>query len=63
LQLHESASEVRALVGAIQGGGVAPLLDALLWRALAFFGACFALLLLYRAMARRIGAKRGSLSA
>jgi hypothetical protein len=58
-RLQETASEMRALVAELQGSG-ASLLDALLWRALAFVAACFALLLLYRALAPRIGAKRGS---
>jgi hypothetical protein len=60
LQLHESATEIRALLADVRSGGGASLLDALLWRALVFVAACFALLLLYRALAPRIGAKGGS---
>jgi hypothetical protein len=59
-QLQQTASEIRALVVEVQGGSGTSLLNAVLWRALAFVAACFALLLLYRALAPRIGARRGS---
>ncbi|HKC51417.1 MAG TPA: hypothetical protein VKF60_11540 [Myxococcota bacterium] len=62
LRLQESAAELRALVAEVQSGGGTSLLDALLWRALAFVVACFALLLLYRALAPRIAGKRGAVS-
>jgi hypothetical protein len=63
VQLQESAAEIRALIAEIRGGGGASLLDALLWRALAFAAACMALLLLYRAVAPRIGVKSGNRAA
>jgi hypothetical protein len=50
---------MRALVADLQGVRGTSVLDALLWRALAFVAACTALLLLYRALAPRIGEKRG----
>jgi small-conductance mechanosensitive channel len=59
-QLQQTASEVRALVVEVQGGAGTSLLNAVFWRALAFAAACFALLLLYRTLAPRVGAKRGS---
>jgi hypothetical protein len=58
-QLQQTASELRGLVAEIQGSGGTSLLDALLWRAFAFVAACFALLLAYRALAPRVGARRG----
>jgi len=56
-QLQQTASEIRALVVEVRGGG-ASLLDAILWRAFAFAAGCVSLLLLYRALAPRIGPKR-----
>jgi len=57
-QLQVTASELRALVAEVQGGSGTSLLNAVLWRAVVFVAACTALLLLYRALAPRIGAKR-----
>jgi len=59
-QLQQTASEFRALVVEVQGGAGTSLLNAVFWRALAFVAACFALLLLYRALAPRVAVKRGS---
>jgi hypothetical protein len=63
VQLQESAAEIRALIAEMRDGGGASLFDALLWRALAFAVACTALLLLYRAVAPRIGVKSGNRAA
>jgi hypothetical protein len=51
-RIATTASELRALVADVQGGGSGgSLLDALLWRALALVAASFALLLVYRVLA------------
>jgi hypothetical protein len=51
-RIGTSAAELRALVADVRGGGPGgSLLDALLWRALAFVAGAFALLLVYRALA------------
>jgi hypothetical protein len=51
-QIGTSATELRALIADVRGGGPgASLLDALLWRALAFVAGAFALLLVYRVLA------------
>jgi len=52
--LRETASELHELLAELQGAGGTSLLDALLWRALAFVAACFVLALLYRALAPRL---------
>jgi hypothetical protein len=51
-QIGTAAGELRTLIADVRGGGPAgSLLDALLWRALAFVAGAFALLLVYRVLA------------
>jgi hypothetical protein len=59
-RIGTSAAELRALVADVRGSGPGgSLLDALLWRALAFVAGAFALLLVYRALAALV-ARRGA---
>jgi hypothetical protein len=55
--IRDAAAELRALIEATRAGE-ASLADALLWRGLALLGAFFALLLLYRLLAARLGLTR-----
>jgi hypothetical protein len=55
--IRDAASELRALIETARAGE-ASLANALLWRGLALLGAFFALLLLYRLVAARLGLTR-----